>query len=79
MKAQTTQYSSLNSLSNVNTTDNIDINLVSEKWIQSYVHVFFSLQSSINPSVSTSSEAEQELTAILKNFPHICSSSLDIM
>lgn len=79
MKAQTTQYSSLNSLSTVNTTDNIDINLVSEKWIQSYVDVFFSLQSSINPSVSTSSEAEHELTAILKDFPHICSSSLDIM
>jgi len=79
MKAQTTQYASLNSLSNVNTTDNIDINLVSEKWIQSYVDVFFSLQSSINPSVSTSSEAEHELTAILKDFPHICSSSLDIM
>jgi len=54
MKAQTIHYSSLNSLSNVNTTDNIDINLVSEKWIQSYLDVFFSLQSSINPSVSTS-------------------------
>lgn len=79
MKAQTTQHSSLNSLSNVNTTDNIDINLVSEKWIQSYLDVFFSLQSSINPSVSTSNEAEHELTAILKDFPHICSSSLDIM
>lgn len=78
-KAQTTQYSSLNSLSNINTTDKIDINLVSEKWIQSYVDVFFNLQSSINPTISTSSEAEDELTAILKDFPHICSSSLDIM
>lgn len=78
-----TQYSSLHSFSNnsnnTNTTDHIDINLVAEKWIQSYRDVFFSFQSSIIPSVTTSNEAEHELTAILKDFPHISSSSLDII
>ena len=77
--AQATQYSSLHSLSNSNTTDHIDINLVAEKWIQSYVDVFFRLPPFIIPSITTSTEAEDELTAVLKDFPHICSSSPDII
>jgi len=72
------QYSSSNMMNTATAGDHIDINLVVDTWIQAYVDVF-SLQSAIIPTVTSCSEAERELTALLKDFPRICSSSLDII